>query len=136
MFETNLEVRYYETDMQGVVHHSNYLRWFEVIRTKLLASLGLTMVDIENQGVYYVMKEAKVDYIKPVRYGDLVVLAAKLVKYNGIRLVHHYEVRVAGEVRATGETTLVTVWKDRLAPVNFGKVNAVMNKIIADSVEL
>lgn len=136
MFETKLEVRYYETDMQGVVHHSNYLRWFEVIRTKLLENLGLTMVDIENQGIYYVMKEAKVDYIKPVRYGEPVVLAAKLVKYNGIRLVHQYEVRVNDEIRARGETTLVTVKKDTMAPANFGKVNAEMNQTIAASVEI
>ncbi len=135
MFETKIEVRYYETDMQQVVHHSNYLRWFEIIRTKLLEHLGLTMVDIENQGIYYVMKEAKVNYIKPVRYGELVTLGAKLVKYNGIRLVHHYELKVGNELRCTGETTLVTVRKDTMMPANFQKFNANMNQIIADSVE-
>jgi len=135
MYETTLEVRYYETDMQQVVHHSNYLRWFEIVRTKLLGSLGLTMMDIENQGTYYVMKEAKVDYIKPVRYGESVVLSAKLVKYNGIRLVHQYIIRVGDEIRCTGETTLVTVKQATMMPANFGKVNPEMNKIIADSIE-
>ncbi len=135
MFEMNIDVRYYETDMQQIVHHSNYLRWFELVRTKLLEQLGITMTDIENQGVYYVIKDAHLDYIKPVRYGELVTLGAKLVKYNGIRLVHEYVVKVGDDIRCTGTTTLANVKKDTMKPVNFKKINQEMNQKILDSVE-
>ena len=135
MFEVKIDVRYYETDMQKVVHHSNYLRWFEIVRTKLLQSLGLTMSDIEAQGVYYVMKDAHIEYIKPVVYGEEVTLSAKLVKYNGIRLVHEYVIRVGDSIRCTGNTTLVTVNQESMLPINFKKVNVLMNQIILDSVE-
>lgn len=134
MFETKIDVRYYETDMQKVVHHSNYLRWFEIVRTKLLESIGLTMVDIESQGVYYVLKDAYLDYIKPVKYGEEVTLSATLVKYNGIRMVHEYIVKVGDSVRCTGKTTLVTVKQDTMLPVNFKKVNEAMNQTILDSI--
>lgn len=136
MFEINIDVRYYETDMQKIVHHSNYLRWFEIVRTKLLENLGITMIDIENQGIYYVLKEAHIDYIKPVKYGEKVTLGAKLVKYNGIRLVHEYEVKVGDEIRCTGSTTLVNVSQKTLLPVNFRKVNSKFHTKILDSVIL
>ncbi len=135
MFCTNIDVRYYETDMQKVVHHSNYLRWFELVRTKLLESLGIPMVDIESEGVYYVLKDARLEYIKPVKYGEEVTLCARLIKYNGIRLVHEYIVRVGESIRCTGTTTLVTVNQETMLPVNFKKVNAKMNQIIFDSIE-
>ncbi len=135
MLEIEIDVRYYETDMQKVVHHSNYLRWFEIVRTKLLESLGLSMTEIENQGVYYVMKEAKIEYIKPVKYGEPVTLCAKLVRYNGIRLVHEYIVKVDDDIRCTGITTLVTVRQGTMLPVDFKKVNASMNQTILGSVE-
>lgn len=134
MFEFDIDVRYYETDMQKIVHHSNYLRWFEIIRTKLLENLGITMVDIENSGVYYVLKEAHLEYIKPIKYGEKVTLGAMLTKYNGIRLEHCYEVKVNGDIRCTGTTTLVTVRQDTMLPVNFKKVNQDMHHKILDSV--
>ena len=38
-----LKVRYYETDAMGIVHHSNYIRWFEVARTDYLRAVGLPL---------------------------------------------------------------------------------------------
>ncbi len=134
MFEVDIEVRYYETDMQQIVHHSNYLRWFEIVRTKLLEDLGITMVDIQSQGVFYVLKEAHLEYIKPVKYGEKVTLGAELVRYNGIRLVHEYEVKVGDDLRCTGSTTLVNVASDSMLPVNFRKINERMHQLILDSV--
>ncbi|HPJ23938.1 MAG TPA: thioesterase family protein [Bacillota bacterium] len=136
MFETTIDVRYYETDMQKIVHHSNYLRWFEIVRTKLLESLGVTMTDIENEGVFYVMKEARLDYIKPVKYGEKVTLCAKLTTYNGIRLVHEYQVKVNDEIRCTGQTTLATIKQSTMLPANLKKISPKIHQIILDSVEI
>ncbi len=135
MFEMQNEVRYYETDMQQIVHHSNYLRWFELVRTKYLEFIGISISDIENGGVYYVMKDAKLEYMKPVKYGEPVVLKCRLVKYNGIRLVHQYEVCVGEEIRCTGETTLVNVNKTTMLPINYKKVDETFHNIILNSVE-
>lgn len=135
MFETKIDVRYYETDMQKIVHHSNYLRWFEIVRTKYLESLGITMTDIEQQGVYYVMKDAHLNYVKPVVYGEKVTLSVKLVTYNGIRLVHDYEVRVENDLRCTGRTVLVTVSQASMLPVNFRKINTAMHETILASLD-
>jgi len=135
MFRLDIEVRYYETDMQKIVHHSNYLRWFELVRTKLLESLDINMLQIENLDIFYVLKEAHIDYIKPVKYGEKVSLFTKLVKYNGVRLRHEYFVKVNDEIRCKGYTEVVNINNKSMLPVNFKKVNSKYHKIILDSVE-
>ena len=49
--ETSLEVRYYETDLMGIVHHSNYIRYFECGRHQCLIDLGLPIYEIEKRGI-------------------------------------------------------------------------------------
>ncbi len=52
IFETSVRVRYKETDQMGVVHHTNYIVWFEVGRTDLLRQLGLSYRDLEGRGIF------------------------------------------------------------------------------------
>ena len=44
-------VQYYETDRMGIVHHSNYIRWFEEARTDFLRNNGIVYSDLEQSGV-------------------------------------------------------------------------------------
>jgi acyl-CoA thioester hydrolase len=48
MFQTEFRVRYYETDAMGIVHHSNYLRWFELARTEYLREIGTPYRALED----------------------------------------------------------------------------------------
>ena len=40
--ETEIRVRYAETDKMGIVHHSNYLIWFEAGRSDLCRARGFS----------------------------------------------------------------------------------------------
>ena len=46
------QVHYYETDMMGVVHRSNYIRWFEEAGVELLKNLGISYRKMEEEGIY------------------------------------------------------------------------------------
>ena len=48
--ETTIRVRYAETDRMGLLHHANYLVYFEQARTELLRQHGLSYKDLEDQG--------------------------------------------------------------------------------------
>ena len=48
--ELDLEVRYYETDLMGIVHHSNYIRYFECGRNKWIRDVGLPIEELEASG--------------------------------------------------------------------------------------
>ena len=53
--KTPLHVRFYETDLMGVVHHSNYIRWFEIGRVDFLRSIGIELQDLMNDKILFPM---------------------------------------------------------------------------------
>ena len=75
-----LTVRYAETDAQGVVHHANYLTWFEEGRSEFLRQQGFCYSDIEKEGFYVIVAQATVDYRAPSYYEDRITIATTLVK--------------------------------------------------------
>lgn len=68
--ELFLDVRYYETDQMGIVHHSNYVRYFECGRTDMLKKLGLPIEKIEDAGVMLPVVSVECRYKVPARLGD------------------------------------------------------------------
>ncbi len=100
------KVQYYETDQMGIVHHSNYIRWFEEARTYVLEEIGFGYREMEECGVMSPVLEANAEYKTMTHYSDRVLIDTKVVAYNGIRLQLAYTVRdkETGEVRCTGYT--------------------------------
>ena len=69
-FEHFLDVRYYETDQMGIVHHSNYIRYFECGRIAMLEEVGLPMHKIEESGVMLPIISVECRYKYPAKLGD------------------------------------------------------------------
>ncbi len=69
--EIELEVRDAETDPMGVVHHANYLIWFEQARTSLCSATGYHYADIEKLGYLLMVTGAQLEYRQGARYGTL-----------------------------------------------------------------
>ena len=65
-----LDVRYYETDQMGIVHHSNYIRYFECGRSAMLKECGLPVEKIEEAGIMMPIVSVKCRYKVPARLGD------------------------------------------------------------------
>ena len=68
--ETFLDVRYYETDLMGIVHHSNYIRYMECGRHDMLVQFGIPIWEIERQGVMAPIVSVESKYLRPARMGD------------------------------------------------------------------
>lgn len=71
-FETSFPVRYYETDQMGIVHHSNYIRYFECARSGLMVDCGYPIEKCEEDGVTIPIVSVECRYRHPVRMGDVV----------------------------------------------------------------
>ncbi len=97
-------VNYYETDKMGVVHHSNYIRYFEEARTWFMEQVGYPYERLEREGIMSPVIGIGCEYKKPVRYPDTVAIDVHLVSMGKFRCAFRYEVRDAetGELRATG----------------------------------
>lgn len=65
-----LDVRYYETDQMGIVHHSNYIRYFECGRNAMLKEMNMPMEKIEASGVMMAVVAVDAKYKVPAKLGD------------------------------------------------------------------
>jgi len=100
------KVQYYETDQMRVVHHSNYIRWFEESRVDFMEQIGLDYDTLERDGYISPVTSVKCDYKNMVKFGDSVYIITKLEKFNGITFSLTYKVidSVTRKLRAIGES--------------------------------
>jgi acyl-CoA thioester hydrolase len=110
--EITIRVRYAETDRMGLVHHANYLVYFEQGRTELLRSQGVAYKDIEDQGYLLVLTKAEVKFHRPARYDDLLTLHTTVVRTTMVRVDHRYELLRDGVLLTEGTSTLACVDRD------------------------
>jgi acyl-CoA thioester hydrolase len=107
--EITIRVRYAEADRMGLLHHANYLIYFEQARIELLRSLGATYKDMEDQGYLLVITKFEVRYRRPARYDDLLTIRTTVVKTTAVRIDHRYEVFCDGNLLAEASSTLACV---------------------------
>ena len=68
----DVKIYYEDTDCGGVVYYANYLRYMERARTEYLASRGISVKKMADEGTIFMMIRAEVDYKSPARYGDTI----------------------------------------------------------------
>jgi acyl-CoA thioester hydrolase len=107
--EISIRVRYAETDRMGLLHHANYLVYFEQGRTELLRSMGYAYRDLEDQGYLLVLTKVEVKYRSPARYDDLLTLRTTVIRTTAVRIDHRYELLRDGTLLAEGTSTLACV---------------------------
>lgn len=115
--EVEVEVRYAETDQMGVVHHANYLVWFELARTSLCSRVGLPYAQIEAMGYLLMVVGAEVRYRRGARYGEHLLVGVAIERLRSRDLVFVYDVRRDAELLATGRTEHVWVRRADGRPV-------------------
>ena len=117
-FETKIRVEYHHTDQMGVVHHSNYVKFFEVARTEWLRANGLTYAEMERRGVMMPIVDVAVKYRNPALYDELLSVTAFVDEAPMARMTFRYEVRGEdGRDIASGSTTLGFIDKETRRPV-------------------
>ena len=106
--ETQIRVRYSETDQMGVVYHSNYFYYFESSRAESIRQLGYTYVDMEKMGIIMPVIEVHCKYLKPARYDDLLIVKTilKELPVNHKIEFHHEVLNDKKELLAIGKVTL------------------------------
>ena len=107
--EIQIRVRYAETDRMGLLHHANYLVYFEQGRTELLRQSGRSYKELEDAGHFLVLAKVEVRYRLPARYDDLLTLRTIVTRATPVRIEHRYEVLRNGQLLAEGSSTLACV---------------------------
>lgn len=88
-----IEIRFAETDAMGVVHHSNYIIWFEAARIAWLEAAGSSYAAIARDGNHFAVTALHVDYRRTCRFGESIYVAVALTLLRSRQLAFDYEVR-------------------------------------------
>ena len=105
--ETQVRVRYQETDNMGVVYYANYFVWFEIARTEYLRSQGISYRALEGKGMYLMVVSASCQYKYPARYDDLIRIQSWISNLKNSSLTFEYKLFLGERLIATGESVHV-----------------------------
>ncbi len=110
----DVTVRFAETDMMGVVHHSAYIVWFEAGRVAWMAAAGVPYREISAAGYNFAVAEVSAKYRAALRFGDPVQVLTWLTDLRSRSLQFGYEVRhrETGQTAATGHSRHICVDDD------------------------
>lgn len=103
-FETEVRVRFAETDAQGIAHNSVYLVWFELARVEYLERFAGGYPALRAHGVEALVTESRVRYREPARFDDRLTIRASCRDVRGARFRYVYEIDRDGTRVADGET--------------------------------
>lgn len=110
-YTMQLRSRYSETDKMGVVYHSRYLEYFEVIRTEFVREAGLPYAEMEREGIMLPVAHVDIRFKRPIRYDELMDGKMLIFDKPGVRLITYYDIRPAGSPQPAvlGKVELVFV---------------------------
>lgn len=106
-FELEHRVAYVETDAMAIVHHSNYIRWFEMGRNDMLRTIGYPYSKLEKMGIWMPVIGVTCDYKSPAVFDEVVLIRTWVDKVKGASVYLAYEVvgKESGEVKVTGSSS-------------------------------
>lgn len=115
---THIKVKYYETDQMGVVHHSNYIRYFETAREEMMSHYGVPYEETEARGIIMPVHSVQCDYVHPAKYGETLSIVTRMESMPRSRITFHYTIlNPEDALVAKGTVVLAFVDKSRGVPV-------------------
>src|SRR5689334_16203684 len=102
--ETEVRVRYADTDQMKFVYYARFFEYFEQGRSDLLRAVGMPYPEIERMGYYLPVIEAHANYLSSARYDDLLTVRTILAERPQVRVRISYEAELGGKRLAEGHT--------------------------------
>jgi len=106
--KTTLRVRYGETDRMNYAYYGNYALYYEVARSELLRTYGLSYSEMEAKGVMMPVMDLHVNFLRPAVYDEKLTIITKIKEAPSVKMRFEYEIyNEKQELINTGYTTLV-----------------------------
>lgn len=106
---TEYRVKFYDTDTFSVVHHSNYIRWFETGRVEFLRVLGIDLNEMMSDGILFPIIEISAKFHAPAKFDDELEIETTAEALTKAKMKFNYVIRKRGEekILAEGNSTNV-----------------------------
>jgi acyl-CoA thioester hydrolase len=116
--ETQVRVRYGETDQLGIVYHGNYAQYYEIGRVEALRQIGSSYKQLEDSGIAMPVLSMNCTYLKPAYYDDLLTVRTLIRELPAARMNFEYEIyNEAGKLINKGSTELAFLSRESRRPV-------------------
>ena len=113
-----IKVRYCETDQMGIVHHSNYLKFFEFARIEWLEKLNIPYQEIEKNKIILPVVNCELKFLKPLVFGDTFKVIVQCTKKPTSSIEFSYKIfNNSGEKTTEGKTLLAFLNSDSMKPI-------------------
>ena len=108
--KTFYRVKFFDTDVMGVVHHSNYIRWFETGRVEFLRALDLTLGEMMSDGILFPIVEVGAKFHSPAKFDDELEICTTAEALTRAKMKFNYVIRRRGEEKILAEGTSTNVF--------------------------
>ena len=85
-------VNFYDTDAMAVVHHANYIRWFEIGRVEFLRAAGITLGELMGDGFVFPITDVKAKYVASARFDDDLIIETTPTALTKVKMAFAYRV--------------------------------------------
>lgn len=89
---TKYRVNFYDTDAMAVVHHANYIRWFEIGRVEFLRQIGITLNDMMEDGYVFPITEVRCKYVASGKFDDVLRIETTPVALDKVKMEFSYNI--------------------------------------------
>jgi len=90
--ELSFEIYIEDTDFQGVVYHSNYLKYFERSRSRFLSSIGISQKELRENDLAFVVKSIYINYLSAAELGDQIIVQSNVEKKSNARMIFRQKI--------------------------------------------
>lgn len=100
------KVNFYDTDAMAVVHHSNYIRWFEIGRVEFLREAGITLGELMDDGYLFPIVDVSAKYLNPAYFDDQLIIETIPTALTKAKMAFDYRIlrEKDGILLVTGHT--------------------------------
>ncbi len=103
-------VKFFDTDVMGVVHHANYIRWFETGRVEFLRAIGIDLNEMMNDGILFPIVEIGAKFHAPAKFDDELEILTTAEALTKAKMKFNYVIRKRGEEKILAEGTSTNVF--------------------------
>lgn len=108
-----IKIYYHHTDCGGVVYYGKYLDFLEEARTEFLAEKGISVKELSDKGILFVVARQEIDYRAPAFYGDILEIDTRLTNISKVKFQFEYEIKNQKEkLISQAKTIMVCVGRD------------------------
>lgn len=129
IFNLKIIARYSETDSMSYVHHSNYLKYYEIGRLGWFKNIGFSYKRLEDEGMILPVIRTNITFRRPAFFDDELDLQTTLIKEPSYSIEFNYKIFKKKELINEGYTKLVFLNKKTSKPIRCPKkiIEAIIN---------